>query len=72
MMVVNVIGTIPKVFLQLFVVSCTRMHFETIRMQEDLGLWIVRLSDGGHGETKRAHNFTTKVSFCTLYVFVTA
>jgi len=51
MMVVNVIGTIPKVFLQLFVVSCICMHFETIRMQEDPSLCqVVACSDNTLGQ----------------------
>jgi len=35
--------------------------------------WIVRSSGGGQREDKRAHNSTTKVSFCTIIIrFVTA
>jgi len=30
--------------------------------------WIMRSSDGGQREDKRAHNSTTKVSFCTIIV----
>ena len=30
--------------------------------------WIVRLSDGGQRGDKRAHNSTTKVSFCTIII----
>jgi len=49
--VINVIGTIPKLFLQLFVVSCTHMHFETIRMQEDPSLCqVVACSDNTLGQ----------------------
>ena len=50
MMVVNVIGTIPKLFLQLFVVSCTRMHFETIRMQDPSLCQVVACSDNTLGQ----------------------
>ena len=30
--------------------------------------WIVRSSDGGQRGDKRAHNFTIKVSFCTIII----
>jgi len=30
--------------------------------------WIVRSSDGGHGETKGLMNSTTKVSFCKIII----
>jgi len=30
--------------------------------------WIVHSSDGGQQEDKRAHNFTIKVSFCTVII----
>ena len=30
--------------------------------------WIVRSSDGGQRADKRAHNSTTKVSFCTIII----
>ena len=30
--------------------------------------WIVRSSDGGQREDKRAHNSITKVSFCTIII----
>jgi len=49
--VMVVVGTIPKLFLQLFVVSCTHMHFETIRMQEDPSLCqVVACSDNTLGQ----------------------
>ena len=30
--------------------------------------WIVRSSDGGQPGDKRARNYTTKVSFCTIII----
>ena len=50
MVVVNVIGTIPKLFLQPFVVSCTHMPFETIRMQDPSLCQVVACSDNTLGQ----------------------
>jgi len=32
--------------------------------------WIMRLSDGGLQEDKRAHNSTIKVNFCTIIIIM--